>query len=122
MNKIKLIHWGSTGLLSLLMLFSASMYLFQNPMVAESFTGLGYPTYLIYPLALLKVLGVIAVVSKKSPTLKEWAYAGFFFNIMLAVSAHIAAGDGEHGGALAGLVFLLASYATDRRLAQARLE
>lgn len=92
------------------MLFSAGMYIFNNEAIVEAFTKLGYPTYIIYPLAVAKILGLITLWFINNKTLKEWAYAGFFFNVVLAFFAHFMIGDGEQGGALIGLVFLLTSY------------
>lgn len=111
----KITYWISTGLLCGLMLFSASMYFLQNEMVSEMFIKLGYPTYIIYPLAVAKILGIIAILTKKSKKLKEWAYAGFFFDFVLAVAAHAAIGDGEYAPALLALLFLLISYFYDQR-------
>ncbi|WP_369073566.1 DoxX family protein [Ancylomarina longa] len=59
------------------MLISISLYILKHEMVSKTFTHLGFPTFLIYPLALAKLLGLIAILSKKSALLKEWAYAGF---------------------------------------------
>jgi len=117
-KKNKIIYWVATGLLSALMLMSAGMYLFNNSMVNEVFTKLGYPTYLIYPLAIAKILGLIAIWTKKSNTLKEWAYAGFFFDFLLALSAHINVSDGEYAPAIIAIVLLLLSYWFDKRLIQ----
>ncbi len=72
--------------------FSAQMYLRNPDMVAGFFEMLDYPTYLVYPLAILKILGIIAVLSNVSRVLKEWAYAGFFFDAVLATLAHYVAG------------------------------
>ena len=104
------IYLISTGLLSALMLMSAGMYFFNYNMVAETFTKLGYPTYLIYPLATVKVLGLIAIWTKRSQLLKEWAYAGFFFDFVLALSAHLYVQDGEFAPALLAIVLLILSY------------
>ncbi len=106
----------STGLLSMLMLFSATMYFVQNEMVSETFANLGFPSYIIYPLAIAKILGIIAIWSNKSKMLKEWAYAGFVFNVLLAGSAHINIGDGEFAGALMGLVLVTVSYIYSRKI------
>ena len=117
MNKRDLwIYRVATGLLTLLMTFSATMYFLQYDMVKEVFGGLGFPTYIIYPLAIAKYLGLIAIWTNKSKTLKEWAYAGFFFNLLLAASAHINIADGGQAPAMAGMVFLLTSYFYDRKL------
>ena len=116
MDKQKVIYWVTTGLLSAQMLMAASMYVIKNDMVAGVFTTLGFPTYLIYPMALSKVLGVIAILTNKSSLLKEWAYAGFFFNFLLASSAHLAVGDGEFIPSLVALGCLLTSYILGRRV------
>jgi len=109
MNK-KLIYLISTSLITLLMLMSASMYFLKQDIVAETFTNLGYPTYLIYPLAVAKLLGLIAIWTRKNNTLREWAYAGFFFDFVLAAMAHFHVSDGQAAPALVGIVLLLVSY------------
>ncbi len=98
------------------MLFSAGMYIFNHEMVIGAFEGLGYPPYLIYPLAVAKLLAVTAILTKKSQTLKEWAYAGLFFDVVLATSAHIMAEDGQFGLAAIAIVVLGVSYYYDRQL------
>lgn len=110
MNKDKIIYWGSTGLLSLMMLASASMYFLKYDEVSKVFGDLGFPTFIIYPLAVAKILGVIAILTKKSVFLKNLAYAGFFYDFVLAFGAHIAVADGEAAGAVVALVLLALSY------------
>lgn len=101
------IYWVSTGLLCLIMFGSAMMYFFlYDPNI---FIELGYPPYLIYPLAVAKLLGVTAILSRKSALLKEWAYAGFFFDMVLALAAHIDVQDGEYLPAALGIILLLVS-------------
>ena len=85
-------------------------------MVAETFTTLGYPTYIIYPLAIAKILGLIAIWTRKSNTLKEWAYAGFFFDLVLAASAHIHVKDGEYAPAIVAIFLLIVSYRCEKNL------
>ncbi len=98
------------------MLSAAGMYIFNNAEVVKTFGTLGFPAYIIYPLAAAKILGVIAILANFSKTLKEWAYAGFFFNFLIAFSAHINAGDGEFAPALVALVLLIVSYVFWKRL------
>ena len=109
-KRSKIIYLIATGLLTANMLLSAGMYFFNYKMVAEMFEALSYPTYIIYPLAIAKILGLIAIWSNKSKILKEWAYAGFVFELLLAISAHINAGDGGSAGAVVALVLALLSY------------
>jgi len=104
------LYYISTGLFSLLMLFSVGNYLFNTETIASAFDSFGYPSYLIYPLATAKMLGLLVLWFVKGKALTEWAYAGFFFNVVLAFFAHYMVGDGEHAGALIGLVLLLCSY------------
>lgn len=112
----KIIYWAATGLLSLLMLYTAAMYFVKHEALVEVFTKLGYPAYLIYPLAVAKILGIIAILTKRSQFLKNLAYAGFFFDFILAISAHINAGDGIYFlPALVCLALLLTSYILDKR-------
>jgi len=73
----RIIYLIATGLLTALMLISAGMYFFNNEMVSETFRNLGYPTYIIYPLAIAKILGLITIWTKKSTTLKEWHTQAF---------------------------------------------
>ena len=98
------------------MLFSATMYFVKHEMVAGVFEALGFPTWVIYPLAIAKVLGVIAILSKKSKLLKEWAYVGMFFVMALAVTAHIMIRDGGQGAAALGLVALIVSRYFDWKI------
>lgn len=116
MKATKIIYYISTGLLTLLMLFSVQMYLFNYEQVVGFFKHLGYPAYLIYPLATAKILGLIAIWSDYSNALKEWAYAGFFFDFILAWSAHYFAGDGVVGFALPAIVILIISYVSYKNL------
>lgn len=72
-NKNKIIYWLSTGLLSAIMLMSAGTYFFQYEDFVVTINSLGYPSYIIYPLAIAKILGVTAIWTRKSRFLKEWA-------------------------------------------------
>lgn len=118
MKSLRVIYWIVTGLLFLMMLFAAFNYIFHYEAIVEVFKRLGYPLYIIYPLAAAKILGVLAILTKKSKRLKEWAYAGFFFNFILALSAHINVGDPfiHSLPAIICLVLLAGSYLLDRRI------
>ena len=112
----KIIYWLATGLLSVMMLMSVGMYFFNHAEVSETFAKLGFPTYIIYPLAIAKLLGLVAIWTNKIKALKDWAYAGFFFNFILALSAHVMIKDGDHMGAIIALVLLLVSYWYSKKL------
>ncbi len=116
MKRDKIIYYVATGLLSLLMLYSVSMYFLNYEAVAGLFKGFGYPTYIIYPYAVAKLLGLVAIWFVSNKVIKEWAYAGFFFAFILAFFAHFMIGDGEQTGALVALVLLLLSYVFSKKL------
>ena len=110
MNIRKIIYWiGTLGLCGL-MLYSAQMYFFNTEAVEGYFEFLKYPSYIVIPLAVAKVLAVIMVLWRVSPWLTEWAYAGLFFDMVLAFAAHQVSEGGGGTAALLGLVFLLTSY------------
>lgn len=114
---------ATTGLFVLAMLASSLAYLAEAaPMVESVHVGLGYPMHFFGILGTAKLLGALALAAPGLPRLKEWAYAGFTFNLIGAVWAHLASGHGVAGAAPAAFMFVLmaASYATrpaDRRLA-----
>lgn len=110
MQTKKIIYWVSTAVLCGIMLYSAQMYFRNTEMVEGFFKNLSYPTYVVIPLAVLKVLGVIMILSRKSQWLTEWAYAGFFFDLVLATAAHHYAGHGIVGFSLYALIALFPSY------------
>ncbi len=101
-------YWLATIAMCGIFIFSAQMYFFKYEMVQGFFSQLGYPTYIVYPLAIAKVLGVIAVLVDKPRILSEWAYAGFFFDAVLATMAHSDAGH-TLGLSLYAIILILIS-------------
>lgn len=53
---------------------------------------LGYPLYFFHILGFWKVLGAIAILVPRFPRLKEWAYAGIFFDLTGAAASCAAVG------------------------------
>lgn len=54
---------------------------------------LGYPMYFFAILGFWKALGAIAILVPRFPRLKEWAYAGIFFDLTGAVASVTAVGE-----------------------------
>ncbi|MGW4770714.1 DoxX family protein [Nocardia sp. NPDC004278] len=52
-------------------------------------TELGYPTYVMTILGFWKVLGAMAIAAPRFPLVKEWAYAGAFFDLTGGLASHI---------------------------------
>jgi hypothetical protein len=115
-------YWVSTGLVALAFAGGAVSDLLQAPEVMASLDRLGYPAYVASLLGIWKALGVIALLVPRYERLKEWAYAGMFFDLTGAAVSHLAAGD-PPGAALIPLFILglvMASWAlrpANRRLA-----
>ena len=89
----KIIYWISTLWLALGMTSTGIVQLLKVEEEVDRMTHLGYPVYLLTILGVAKILGVVAVLIPKFPLLKEWAYAGFFFNMSGAIFSHLAAGS-----------------------------
>ena len=105
----KIVYWTATILLCLLILYSASMYFTKTEIVRGFFESFNYPTYIVIPLAVAKILGITMILWRKSSWLTEWAYAGFFFDMFLASFAHYFADQGI-GLSVYGLILLIISY------------
>ncbi|PHS54678.1 MAG: hypothetical protein COB01_00605 [Lutibacter sp.] len=112
----KIVYWVATGLLSILLLMSSGMYIFQNEMIQQAFQSFGYPTYLIYPLVVAKLSAVVVLLTQKQSFLKEWAYAGLFFEFVLAIFAHVMVNDGEQMAAVMAMVLLVISYIFGKKI------
>ena len=89
------------------------------PYVRDLVAHLGYPSYFLVLLGTWKVLAAVALLVPGRPLLKEWAYAGFAFDLGSAVIAHLSVGDGPQAwGWAAGTGVLWGlSYFFWRRLA-----
>ena len=91
--KLKLIgYWGATAFFAFFMLMAGIGELSRNQGLVQILVQLGYPAYLLTILAVWKLLGIIALLVPRFPRLKEWAYAGFFFDLTGAVFSSIASG------------------------------
>src|SRR5690349_21202520 len=62
--------------------------------VVDATRHLGYPLYFVTILSAWKLLGAIAITAPGLARVKEWAYAGFFFDLTAAAISHAAVGDG----------------------------
>lgn len=116
MNAKRLLYYLSTGILTAIMCFSVFNYFFNHEMITGFFESMGYPTYLIYPLATAKILGLIAIWGNFSKWLKECAYAGFFYDVVLAFFAHWMISDGQHLFAIIAFFAILISYFTGKQV------
>ena len=112
MNTDKIIYWGSTAIISILMLFGAYSY-FTSPLAITGSARLGFPDYFRIELATAKLLGTLALILPWSPSkIKEFAYAGFSIMFISAFIAHLSSGVSieEIVSPIIALIILAVSY------------
>jgi uncharacterized membrane protein YphA (DoxX/SURF4 family) len=90
----KTLYWTLTLLFVVPLGLSGVTYLMQIAVNVQGLDHLGYPHYIMPFLGIAKILGVIAIVWGRFEKLKEWAYAGFAFDLLLAAYSHVESGDG----------------------------
>src|SRR5688572_25067083 len=113
MKKTNILYWIFTGVFGAFMLFSAIPDVIVVPEAVDMVSGLlGYPKYIIPFLGVAKTLGVIAIVVPGFPRLKEWAYAGLFFDLVGATYSNISVSGFDPGmlGMIPIFGFLFLSY------------
>jgi uncharacterized membrane protein YphA (DoxX/SURF4 family) len=119
--KMKVIgYWATTAVVALELLVGGVTdlvhgreVLFVGDPVVDILAHLGYPAYLLTILGMWKLFGAITLLAPRFPRLKEWAYAGTFFEMTGATASHVARGDdvGTIISLLAFAILVLASWA-----------
>ena len=85
------IYWISTILFALLMIFSSVGGLQPSQQAIQLIhDGLGYPVYFIQFISVVKLIGAVAILIPSFNRIKEWAYAGLFFDLVAAIYSGIA--------------------------------
>jgi uncharacterized membrane protein YphA (DoxX/SURF4 family) len=112
------IYWTSTALLALLMLIGGTGNLLHLQPFVENIRGLGYPEYVLTLLGVSKLLGTASLLYPAAPRLKEWAYAGFVFDLGGALISHLVSGSSPTRllSPAVCLTLVALSYAAQRRL------
>jgi hypothetical protein len=93
MERKSIVYWATTGLFCAVLGFSGVAHSTRLEPMVEAMTGLGYPLYFMTILGIAKLCGVVALLAPGRPLLKEWAYAGFTFNLTGAAASHLFVGD-----------------------------
>lgn len=92
MKKIKIVYWIITIIFAGFMIFSAVPDIMVEPDAVKMITGLGYPKYIISFLGVAKLIGSIVILIPAFNRIKEWAYAGLFFDLIGATYSALALG------------------------------
>lgn len=86
-----ILYWVFTVIFSILMVFSAVSGIKPSAdAIAMMHDGLGYPIYFIQFISIAKLLGAITILIPGLNRIKEWAYAGLFFDLAGAIYSGIA--------------------------------
>ncbi len=113
-DKAKLIaYWVTTILGPASFVIGGVLFVSRSGDTLKTFSHLGYPAYVATILGVWKVLGAIAIVVPAVSRLKEWAYAGFFFELTGAAASRAFSGDSAADivAPLGFLALVLASWA-----------
>ena len=108
-----ILYWVFTILFAGLMAFSAVGGIQPSEDAIKLLhDGMGYPIYFIQFISIAKLLGAIAILIPGLKTLKEWAYAGLFFDLVGAIYSGLAVGgfDPKMLGMLIWIVPGILSY------------
>jgi len=108
MKKTKIIYWVFTAPLLFLMAGGAIPdIIMEAGAVKLIHEQLQYPAYFLPLIGIAKVLGSIAILVPGFPRLKEWAYAGFTYDIASAIISMYAVGIADAFGTVFMCVVLL---------------
>jgi uncharacterized membrane protein YphA (DoxX/SURF4 family) len=86
-------YWVTTVIIAAEFAIGGVMDILRLPPFFAILKHLGYPGYFSVILGIWKVFGAVTVLAPRFPRLKEWAYAGMFFNMTGAAASHLAVGD-----------------------------
>lgn len=85
------IYWITTIIFGALMIFSAVGGIQPSqPAIQLIHDGLGYPVYFIQFISIAKLLGSVVILIPGLNRIKEWAYAGLFFDLAGAIYSGVA--------------------------------
>lgn len=100
-------YWILTALICLPMIVGGVADMLQTEQTLEIIRRLGYPDYFLVMLGVAKLLGVAAVLAPGLRRIKEWAYAGFAFDLVAAIVSHAAVGDPIADTVMPAVLFLI---------------
>ena len=112
------LYWVAMGLFTLLFGFSVVLTLFDLSGSYENYAHLGFPSWTIFFNATAKILGLFAVFQTRWQTLKDFAFAGFLFDLLLAFGAHAALQEADIIRPIVGLIIWVFAFTMDRRFSR----
>jgi len=96
----KVIYWGSTAIVSTVMVFSIVTFTFYDHFPVwdanspSAFAHLGLPFWFKVEITVAKIVGLLALLLPGIPRrIREFAYFGFGLTLLSAAIAHASSGD-----------------------------
>lgn len=117
MKTTKIIYWTSTILFAGFMAFSAIPDIMMSADAVDFIVKLGYPEYFIPFIGVAKVLGSVALLIPSFKRIKEWAYAGLFYDLIAATYSIIMTAGFDSGMIMMAVIFAvgITSYIFNRK-------
>lgn len=98
---INILYWVFTVLFAGLMILSAISGISPNAETLKFMHDmLGYPAYFVTFISVAKIAGAVAILIPGLKKIKEWAYAGLFFDLAGALVSVTAASNKFDPGSL----------------------
>ena len=116
----KIAYWTSTAI-ACLALFGSLTYLTGSQEVVAGFAKAGYPQHLRIVLGIAKPIAAIVLLLPGFALLKEWAYAGVTFALVMATISGYLTGDGVKDWTLPPVLLLLVAVSYFTRPPSRRL-
>ncbi|MFN7160742.1 MAG: DoxX family protein [Candidatus Gracilibacteria bacterium] len=84
---LQITYWILTGIFAAFMFLSGIAEFYAYSVGDQALKQMGYPDHFLLILGTAKTFGAIALIQNKFKTIKEWAYAGFTFDLIGACVA-----------------------------------
>lgn len=109
------VYWVATLIMFAIMLLAIIGYQANYARFSTFFVAFGYPVYIIYPLAYLKLTALVVIATNYYGNLKDIAYGAYFVNMGFATAAHLGAGD-TPVHCYVGFIAIIISYGLSNRV------
>jgi uncharacterized membrane protein len=111
MKTTNILYWIFTIIFAAFMAMGAFYDIISHPIAIQGMhTELGYPLYFIPFIGVLKMLGAIVILLPGFHRIKEWAYAGFAFDLIGATYSVYSIGKPDWMYMLVMIAFMFFVY------------
>lgn len=111
----RVLYFTALGFLSIVFLVSIGLSVFDAAGTVAEYRRLSFPEWLLIPKTMANALGLLALFQTRSQILKDFAFAGFLYNLLLALGAHIAQQETAVILPIVGLATWTFAFIMDRR-------